>query len=192
MRSSNRIITPIPRRVLLAATLTLALQTGQAGADPATPEALAAGVAQLRQAIGDWNVTTTQYAENGSVAGRVRGSYHFEWVVPDRVISGRSAIPELNQSSAILFYVGERRAIIEMASVGAEGHLWVMTGPIDGETRTTPPTPLADGRSMQLRFTRSMVEPDRFESRMEVSVDGGETWKPGNHQIFVRAPVGTG
>ena len=192
MRSSNRIITPIPRRVLLAATLTLALQTGQAGADPATPEALAAGVAQLRQAIGDWNVTTTQFAEDGSVAGRVRGSYHFEWVVPDRVISGHSAIPELDQSSAILFYVGERRAIIEMASVGADGHLWVMTGPIDGETRTTPPTPLADGRSMQLRFTHSMVEPDRFESRMEVSVDGGETWKPGNHQIFVRAPVGTG
>ena len=40
---------------------------------------------------------------------------------------------------------------------------------------------------MQLRFTRFAVTPDRFESRMEVSLDGGESWKPGNHQLFVRA-----
>ncbi|MDH4260667.1 MAG: hypothetical protein OEW16_10275, partial [Gammaproteobacteria bacterium] len=57
----------------------------------------------------------------------------------------------------------------------------------DGETRTTPPTPLADGGSMQLRFTRFNVEPDRFESRMEFTLDDGKTWKPGNRQVFIRA-----
>jgi hypothetical protein len=154
---------------------------------PAGPEALAAGVAQLRQAVGEWNVVTTQYAEDGSIARTMPGTYRFEWVVPDRVLSGRSDIPEQGTASGILFFVRERRATIEMVSVGADGHLWVMTGPVDGETRTTPPTPLADGRSMQLRFTRFNVEPDRFESRMEVSMDEGRTWKPGNHQVFTRS-----
>lgn len=163
----------------------LALPLAEAGESP--PSQLTAAVAQLRQAVGLWDVTTTQFGENGEVAGVAAGTYRFDWVVPDRVLTGRSDIPEMKQSSGILFYVNERRLTIEMVSVGADGHLWVMTGPAGGETRTTPPTPLADGRSMQLRFTRSAITPDRFESRMEVSMDGGENWKPGNHQVFIRA-----
>jgi len=158
-----------------------------AEASESPPSQLAAAIAQLRQAVGLWDVTTTQYGEDGAVAGVAAGAYRFDWIVPDRVLAGRSNIPAMKQSSGILFYVNERRSTIEMASVGADGHLWVMTGPAGGETRTTPPTPLADGRSMQLRFTRFAVTADRFESRMEVSLDGGESWKPGNHQQFVRA-----
>jgi len=163
----------------------LAVPFAEAGESP--PSQLTAAVAQLRQAVGLWDVTTTQYGEDGAVAGVAAGTYRFDWIVADRVLAGRSDIPEMKQSSGILFYVNERRSTIEMASVGADGHLWVMTGPAGGETRTTPPTPLADGRSMQLRFTRYAITPDRFESRMEVSLDGGESWKPGNHQLFVRA-----
>jgi len=158
-----------------------------AAASESPPSQLAAAIAQLRQMVGLWDVTTTQYGEDGEVAGVAAGTYRFDWIVPDRVLAGRSDIPEMKQASGILFYVNERRSTIEMASVGADGHLWVMTGPAGGETRTTPLTPLADGRSMQLRFTRYAVTPDRFESRMEVSLDGGESWKPGNHQLFVRA-----
>jgi hypothetical protein len=77
-----------------------------------------------------------------------------------------------------------------MASVGADGHLWVMAGPAGGETRTTPPTPLSDGSTMQLRFTRFNVTDDRFESRMEISTDGGSSWRPGNRQVFKRAMAG--
>jgi CubicO group peptidase (beta-lactamase class C family) len=46
---------------------------------------------------------------------------------------------------------------------------------------------MSDGSTLQLRFTRYNVEPDRFESRMESSTDGGATWTQGNHQVFVRA-----
>ncbi len=157
----------------------------------AAPGPFETSVAQLRQAVGLWNVTTTQYGEDGAVAGVASGTYRFDWIVRDRVLAGRSDNPDWQQSSGILFYVNERRQTIEMASVGADGHLWVMAGPAGGETRTTPPTPLADGRKMQLRFTRSAVTADRFESRMEVSLDDGKTWKQGNHQIFVRAPAAT-
>jgi hypothetical protein len=44
---------------------------------------------------------------------------------------------------------------------------------------------------MQLRFTRFNVTDDRFESRMEVSTDGGSSWRPGNHQVFKRAMPGS-
>ncbi len=157
-----------------------------AQANESPPSQLAAAVAQLRQAVGFWDVTTTQYGEDGKVAGVAAGTYRFDWVVPDRVLAGRSDIPGMKQASGILFYVNERRSTVEMASVGADGQLWITTGPAGGETRTTPPTPLADGRSMQLRFTRLKVTRNRFESRMDVSLDGGQSWKPGNHQLFVR------
>lgn len=168
----------------------LTLQPAQSG-EPTVPD-FAASVEELRAAAGLWNVTTTQHAEDGSAGEVVSGTYRFDWIVPDRVLAGRSDIPELQRRSGILFYVNERRATIEMASVGADGHLWVMTGPAGGDTRTTPDTPLADGRKMRLRFTRFNVTPDRFESRMEVSFDGGASWTRGNHQIFVRATAAGG
>lgn len=173
-------------RTPVAALLSLlVLPLAQAGESP--PSQLNAAIAQLRQAVGLWDVTTTRFREDGAVAGVAAGTYRFDWIVPDRVLAGRSDIPAMQQVSGILFYVNERRSTIEMASVGADGNLWVMSGPADGETRTTAPTALADGRTMQLRFTRSNVTANRFESRMEVSLDGGESWKPGNHQLFVRA-----
>jgi hypothetical protein len=158
-----------------------------ADATETAPLGFASAVQQLRSAVGLWDVQTTQYGGDGAVARVACGTYRFDWVVPDRVLAGRSDIPDWRQAAAILFYVNERRSTIEMASVGGDGHLWVMTGPAGGETRTTPPTPLADGGTMQLRFTRFNVTPDRFESRMETSTDGGASWKPGNHQVFRRA-----
>lgn len=143
-------------------------------------------VAQLRHAHGQWQVTTEFLKPDGSVDRSVEGSYRFEWVVPDRVLSGRSDLPELERTSAILFYLREASGEIEMVSVGADGRLWVMTGPAGGETRTTPPFENSAGGQSRLRFTRFNVEPDRFESRMEYSSDGGTTWLPGNHQVFTR------
>ncbi len=67
-----------------------------------------------------------------------------------------------------------------------------MTGPAGSETRTTPPVPMSDGSTMLLRFTRFNIMPNRFESRMEVSMDGGGSWKPGNHQVFKRAAPDSG
>lgn len=83
-------------------------------------------------------------------------------------------------------YVNPEGQKIEMASVGADGQLFVLTGPLGGETRQTSFTG-PDGRRILLRFTRSHVSADRFESRMERSTDNGATWQPGNHQVFTRA-----
>jgi len=175
-----------------AAILLSFLFVSFAAAAETAPIGFDSAVQQLRTAVGLWDVETTQYGDDGAVARVACGTYRFDWVVPDRVLAGRMEIPDLKQASGILFYVNERRSTIEMASVGADGHLWVMTGPAGGDTRTTPPTPLADGSTMQLRFTRFNVTANRFESRMEVSTDGGASWKPGNHQVFERAARGGG
>ena len=73
-----------------------------------------------------------------------------------------------------------------MVSVGPDGSLWRMTGPEDNETRSTPNETMADGSTLMLRFTRHGVTADRFESTMELSSDGGKTWRIGNQQRFER------
>jgi hypothetical protein len=170
--------------LLLALSLPLCLAAEESKVDQA---ALQHSVEQLRSAIGRWQVQTEFLNEDGSVAKTVDGSYEFEWVVPDRVARGRNEIPELKQASGILFYINEAQGIIEMAAVGRDGKLWVMTGPLGGEERLSQVYASADGGSGQLRFTRFNVEDDSFESRMEYTDDGGKRWKPGNHQLFKRA-----
>lgn len=106
--------------------------------------------------------------------------------MPDRVVSGRSDIPEMKPSAEILSYVDEARGHIEMASVGGDGRLRVMTGPIGGGGQgTTAEFKTTQGLS-QLRFTRFNVDRDRFESKMECTEDSGASSKPGNHQVFRR------
>ena len=146
-------------------------------------------IEQLRHAAGRWNVTTEFLNPDGSVARTVEGEYEFDWVVPDRVLLGRSRPPEPDQAAGLLFYYQESQNMVGMASVGADGHLWVMTGAADKEVRHTPPTPMPDGSIVELRFTRYNVEPEQFESKMEFSTDAGSTWTQRNHQIFRRASV---
>ena len=150
---------------------------------------LEVSIQELRDAVGDWSVTTEFLNEDGSVANTVSGTYRFEWIIPDRLLQGQSAIPALEMVSAILFYVNEASGVIEMVSVGKDGKLWVMTGPLGGDTRYTQKFETRDGGQGQLRFTRFNVTAGGFESRMEWSDDGGVTWNPGNHQVFTR-PTG--
>lgn len=171
---------------VLCAILLLTLPDALVAQGAPSAEALSHSVEQLRHAVGTWDVTTSFLGPDGSIARSVQGTYEFDWVVPDRVVGGRSAIPELGQAGGILFYVRERTGEIEMISVGADGRLWVMTGPLGGEVRQTPEYPTEDGGRGALRFTRYNVLPDSFESKMEYTSDGGRTWTQGNHQTFRR------
>ncbi len=105
----------------------------------------------------------------------------------DRVAAGKNEIPELKQAVGILFYINEKKGQIEMVSVGGDGALWIMTGPRGGEERLSQEYKSAEGGTGRLRFTRFNFAPDAFESRMEYTDDGAKTWKPGNHQKFIRS-----
>lgn len=147
---------------------------------------LAVSVAELRHAVGRWNVVTEFLRDDGTVAATVRGTYQFEWVVENKLVRGLSEIPSMKQQAAILFFVNDRERTIEMTSVGADGQLWRMIGPLGGDQRTTPDVGMPDGSTLRLRFTRSKVAANSFESRMERSVDGGKRWVAGNRQVFTR------
>lgn len=172
------------RRLVTSVFLAVALIGWQAGVR--AQDRLGHSVDQLRHAVGEWSVVTEFLNADGTVARAVKGSYTFEWVVPDRVVRGLSEIPELKQRSAILFYVSESRKVIEMVSVGADGQLFTMTGPLGDEVRHSQVFKAPDGTDMQLRFTRYGVTANRFESRMERTTDGGKTWARGNRQVFER------
>lgn len=147
-------------------------------------------VDQLRTSVGEWDVVTEFLNPDGSVARSVTGTYTFNWIVPDRVVAGKSEIPALGQAAGILFYLREQQGEIEMVSVGADGRLWIMTGPLGGEERLSREYRTAAGGTGRLRFTRFNVSADRFESRMEYTEDGGRTWTAGNRQRFVRRASG--
>lgn len=186
--STHRTWSGALRRLAIALCSLFAIPLADASEIEAS--SLSSAVQQLRHSVGIWNVTTTQFDDQGEVARVASGTYRFDWVVPDRVLSGRADMAEWKQSAGMLFYVNPERSTIEMTSVGPDGQLWVMTGPAGGETRTTTPTALPDGRKVQLRFTRFNVSANGFESRTEASYDGGASWRPGNHQTFKRAAGG--
>ena len=156
-------------------------------AEPA-PDAKAMEISQeeLRHSIGRWDVVTDLLQEDGSVMTTTHGTYEFHWIVPDHIAAGKSETQEMNLASGILFYIKEKEGEIEMASVGTGGKLWIMTGPLGGNVRMTPEDKNERGGMSRLRFTRYNVLPNSFESKMEITRDGGKTWKPGNHQRFVR------
>lgn len=176
------------RRLSTAFISLLAVPLADASEIESAP--LSNAIQQLRHSVGLWNVTTREFDDRGEVARVGSGTYRFDWVVPDRVVSGRADMQEWKQSAGMLFYVNPERSTIEMTSVGPDGQLLVMTGPAGGETRITNPTALPDGRKLTLRFTRFNVTANSFESRMEESYDGGASWRPGNHQSFRRAAGG--
>lgn len=168
---------PIGLALLLAAPCA-------AWAQPASSDA---AVAQLRHVIGAWEVDTEFIDAEGRATEPYRGCYEFEWVVSDRVVRGMNEIASLDQRSAFLLHADPEAGEMVQAAVGADGYLWIMRGPEDGETRTTPNRTMPDGSSLMLRFTRHGVAADSFRSRMEISTDGGATWRPGNRQHFVRS-----
>lgn len=174
-------------KIISAGMLALAVApAAQAQEGQSPPEQASAAVQQLRHVIGEWDVATTFYRDNGDVTGTFDGTYEFEWVLEDRIVKGMSAIPQFGAASGLLFYLRPATNEIEMVSVGPDGRLWVMTGPQGSEIRETPEVQMADGTTLKLRFTRFNVAPDRFESRMERSSDGGQTWRLGNTQVFER------
>lgn len=173
---------------LLAMPVALSAQPQQqTGADERD---LVPAITQLRHVIGTWDVETDFIDAEGKVQATVDGQYMFHWVVADKIVRGTSELPALKQTSAILFFHRAEANEIEMASVGADGRLWRMIGPEDSETRTTPNEVMPDGSTLMLRFTRHSVEQDAFGSTMELSTDGGKSWRIGNQQRVRRVVSG--
>lgn len=142
------------------------------------------GIEQLRQIVGNWDVTTEILFPDGTVELKQEGSWQFRWVVPDRVLSGESHQAE--SKAAILIYVHAQKEVIELATVGEDGLLWVMSGAADSESLTTPNTKVSEKETIMFRWSRYEFEKNRFRSKLEISKDGGKTWVLRHRQEFRR------
>ncbi len=147
---------------------------------------VAPAIEQLRHIVGHWEVETDFFGSDSEILGTYSGTYVFRWVVKDKIVSGHSQLPQLQQKNALLFFHRPETRELEMISVGLDGRPWRMIGPDDSEIRTTPNTTMPDGKQLILRFTRHSVKKDSFQSIMESSTDGGKTWQLGNRQRFRR------
>ena len=154
--------------------------------DPDFDRPVALAIEQLRHIVGNWKVETDFFGPDSKLLGTYTGRYEFRWVVEDKIVSGHSELPQLQQKSAILFFHRLNTREVEMISVGSDGRPWRMIGPDDSEVRTTANTPMPNGTKLMLRFTRHNIEQDSFQSTMESSDDGGKTWHLGNRQRFKR------
>ena len=86
-----------------------------------------------------WFTPALEGPETGVVASHVM----YNWIVPDRVLAGRSDIPEWKQASGILFYVNERRSTIEMEDTApiSLGRAALTTESVGGDTIRALPSP---------------------------------------------------
>jgi hypothetical protein len=169
---------------MLRAILAGLLLAGLAGAAVAAEGDDPAGM--LRYMHGDWEVTTEFLNPDGSVASTVPGTYSLSWATEGRVLVGKNRSQDGTQTSGILFYLKKGDAELVMHTVGTDGHLWTLTGPVDGSGMMSEVTESRDGGTFRLRFTHFDREPDTFRSRMEYTTDDGATWVPGNRQSFRR------
>lgn len=67
------------------------------------------------------DVTTEFLRDDSSVAAAHDGTYRFVWVLENAIVRGVSTIPELAQTSAILFYYRPAANEIEVIAVGGDG-----------------------------------------------------------------------
>ena len=129
-----------------------------AEASEMAPPALATAVQQLRQAAGRWNVTTTRYAENGAVAARCVRHLALRLGRAGPRARGPLRHSRLEPGGGHALLRERAPFTLEMAPVGADGQLWVMSGPAGAETRTTL-TRACRRAPMLQRHTRSASAP---------------------------------
>jgi hypothetical protein len=141
----------------------------------------------LRSSVGKWETTAEFFNPNGTVAGAFAGTTELAWLTPGKVISGKSEYPQLKLVTGLMVYINEAKGQVEMASVGGDGNLLVVSGPLGSAELRSEPVRFSDTVVGRLKFTRLNVTANSFDTRTEISDDGGKTWKMMNRQKFKRA-----
>ena len=105
------------------------------------------------------------------------GPGHRQYVIPGRVVELTTEnLAQGSISKAWMFYnVAEGQYYL--TSVDAKGDLWVLSGGLDDYVLTSKPRPHPRGGTTMIRFTHTNIEQDSFEAVMEMSRDGGRTWR---------------
>ena len=145
---------------------------------------------RLEHAIGKWEVTTKFYNADGEVIRENKGIDTNRYVIPGRLIEHNIANSEGVTTARGQMFYNVREEKFCVTSVDANGDLWILTGGLDTFVLTSRPREQPNGTVMMVRFTHENIEEDSFEAQMEISRDGGETWRKGYRQFIKRLEEG--
>lgn len=146
---------------------------------------------RLDYAIGEWDIVSRSYSAKGEIVREIKGKDTNRYVIDGRVVENTNEFPALgNVSKAWMFYNFQEEKFY-LTSVDKNGALWVLSGGLDKYVLTSKPRKQPDGSELIIRFTHENIEPDSFEAQMQMSKDGGKTWRNGYRQFLRRVKPGS-
>ncbi len=158
--------------------------------DPRAPEALT----QLAFMIGDWQITSEYVLEDGSTmesTARMTGRHTLGgFAVQTEAVHSALANPDLDIFVAShTFTVHPKSGKIVGIAINTLGNRKFNDGEFVGEDFVVIASGEMFGGGDYINRSRYYnITPNRFETRLETSEDGGETWRDGGYSsVFVRS-----
>ena len=170
--------------IVLALSLCVSAATAQSPDD--NPEPLPDEARKrLVYAVGEWSVRTEFLDPDGKVRSVEESTHEAHFSIPGRLVELTSRTPSTGTGVAWLFY-NVQEGMFYLTSVDRSGDHWVMTGGLDRYVLTSRPKALEDGSTLTARLTTMNMTADAYETRMEVSLNDGASWKTVFRQTITR------
>ena len=164
----------------VACTMMFAAAVAQESRDPDPAKK------HLEYHLGDWETKTVILDPDGNELQTFEGMESCKYTIDGVVLELTTKVPDLDHiSKAMLFYNATDKKIL-LLSVDQTGDYWFFSGDPGGGVLTSQPRKQEDGRELMLRFTRSNMADDSFETLLEYSTDNGGTWVQNYRQYSTR------
>jgi hypothetical protein len=141
---------------------------------------------RLDHHVGEWDARTEFLGRDGQVVRTTKARDSAKYIIAGRVIELTTENLEQGSISKAWMFYNAAKDRYYLTSVDAKGDLWILSGGLDEYVLTSEPRPHPRGGTTMIRFTHSNIEQDSFEAVMEMSRDGGQTWRKRSRQHLTR------
>ncbi len=163
--------------------LTAGLGAPAGAQEPPVPEALRG----LEFLVGSWRAERVEFLdEEGQVVRVSSAEAHNELQLDGRVLAHRGRLDDPRIETRAWYYWDPKEERVHMGSVSSRGRYDEFVGEWRGDrlVMTTLPSPAYGGRLF--RMTHRRIGPDAYLETLEVSEDGGESWRTSSRQRMQR------
>ena len=135
---------------------------------------------RLGYLVGDWTSQGTIQPSPSGPGGKFSGSVHNEWypggfflmTKGEMTMSGMGAVKEL----AIFGYDPEKK-VYTYHGINSVGEALTSTGTVSGADWTWTNETTVKGKTYKNKFTVHEESPTSYTMKLDISEDGGKTWK---------------
>lgn len=166
----------------------LALGSGATATLAAQSVALPEALHRLERLEGSWEADRVEFLDpEGNVVRTSSAEVHNELDLDGRVLVHRGLLHQPPIETRGWYYWDPTDEQLHMGSVSSGGRYDEFVGGWEGDrlVMITLPNPTYDGRLF--RLTQSRITRDSFREKLEVSDDGGETWRVSSRQWMRRS-----